>query len=153
MKTALKKLLRPELSIQLEDPVVKSSTFERKPTMPSESDGQLPIDVLENAHDILIITPIAGVDLDKTDIIVTNDVLMIKGERRVDLSPFRFDPETDTYLQECFWGEFSRSVILPANIIMENIEATEKNHVLYIRLPKQKNLKMHIVKITPVSRS
>ncbi|QQR83075.1 Hsp20/alpha crystallin family protein [Candidatus Peregrinibacteria bacterium] len=144
--------MRPELSIQLNEPIIKPSRFEKEPSFQSPSDGQLPLDVYENEHDILIITPIAGVDLDQTDIIVTNDVLTIRGERRPDLSPFRFNPDTDAYLRECFWGEFSRSILLPSTILVEHIEATEKNHVLYIRLPKQKNLKMHIVKITPVSR-
>ena len=93
-----------------------------------EGFGQLPIDILENEKEILVITPIAGVDLDKTEIVVTNDVLTIRGERQTDLSKFEFK-KRDYYVQECFWGRFSRSVILPANVDGQKIEATQKDHV------------------------
>jgi len=111
-----------------------------------EGFGQLPIDILENEKEILVITPIAGVDLDKTDIIVTNDVLTIRGERQTDLSEFNFK-QRDYYVQECFWGKFSRSVILPANVNADKIEAKQKDHVLYIRIPKRTSIQMRIVKI------
>ena len=111
-----------------------------------EGFGQLPIDILENEKEILIITPIAGVDLDKTEIIVTNDVLTIRGERQTDLSNFTFK-KRDYYVQECFWGRFSRSVILPTNVDGQKIEAIQKDHVLYIRIPKRTSVRMRIVKI------
>ena len=111
-----------------------------------EGFGQLPIDILENEKEILVITPIAGVDLDKTEVIVTNDVLTIRGERQTDLSDFEFK-KRDYYVQECFWGRFSRSVILPANVDSQKIEATQKDHVLYIRIPKKSAIQMRIVKI------
>ena len=111
-----------------------------------EGFGQLPIDILENEKEILVITPIAGVDLDQTEIIVTNDVLTIRGERQTDLSGFSFK-KRDYYVQECFWGRFSRSVILPANVDSSKIEATQRGHVLYIRIPKKSAIQMRIVKI------
>lgn len=111
-----------------------------------EGFGQLPIDILENEHEILIITPIAGVNLDKTDIVVTNDVLTIRGERQTDLSEFSFK-KRDYYVRECFWGRFSRSVILPANVDGSRIEATQKDYVLYVRIPKRTSIQMRIVKI------
>jgi len=111
-----------------------------------EGFGQLPIDILENEKEILIITPISGVDLDKTDIIVTNDVLTIRGERQTDLSEFNFK-KRDYYIQECFWGRFQRSVILPANVDPNRIEAKQKDHVLYIRIPKKSAIQMRIVRI------
>jgi len=111
-----------------------------------EGYGQLPIDILENEREILILTPIAGVDLDKTEIIITNDVLTIRGERQTDLSLFDFK-KRDYYVQECFWGRFSRSVILPANVDSSRIEATQKEFVLYIRIPKKSAIQLRIVKI------
>lgn len=111
-----------------------------------EGFGQLPIDILESEKEILIITPIAGVDLDKTEIVVTNDVLTIRGERQTDLSGFNFK-KRDYYVQECFWGRFSRSVILPANVDGQKIEATQRDHVLYIRIPKKTSIQMRIVRI------
>ncbi len=111
-----------------------------------EGFGQLPIDILENDREILILTPIAGVDLDKTEIIITNDVLTIRGERQTDLSQFNFK-KRDYYVQECFWGRFSRSVILPAHVDASRIEATQKDFVLYVRVPKRSAIQMRIVKI------
>jgi len=67
-----------------------------------EGFGQLPIDILENEKEILVITPIAGVDLDKTEIIITNDVLTIRGERQTNLNDFSFKKQ-DYYVKECFW--------------------------------------------------
>ena len=121
---------------------MESSEISKSP----EGFGQLPIDILENEKEILIITPIAGVNLDTTEVIITNDVLTIRGERQTDLSNFRFK-ERDYYVQECFWGRFSRSVILPPNADIEKIEASQKDHVLYIKIPKRSNIKMRIVKI------
>lgn len=108
--------------------------------------GQLPIDIFENEKEILVITPIAGVDLDKTEIVVTNDVLTIRGERQTDLTLFNFK-KRDLYVQECFWGRFSRSVILPPNADSDRIDATQKDHVLYVRIPKKTSIRMRIVKI------
>jgi HSP20 family protein len=111
-----------------------------------EGFGQLPIDILENEKEILVITPISGVDLDKTEIVITNDVLTIRGERQTDLSGFSFK-KRDYYVQECFWGRFSRSVILPTNVDSQKIDAFQKDHVLYIRIPKRTSIQMRIVKI------
>lgn len=111
-----------------------------------QGQGQLPIDILENEKEILVITPIAGVDLDNTDIVITNDVLTIRGERQTDLSSFMFK-KRDYYVQECYWGKFSRSVILPPNADTNRIEATQKDHVLYVWIPKKTRVQMRIVKI------
>lgn len=113
----------------------------------SEEFGQLPIDILENEKEILIISPIAGVDLDKTEIVVTNDILTIRGERQIDLNETSFK-EQDYHAQECFWGKFSRSVKLPTTVNAEKIEAKQKDHVLYVRIPKRNSsFQMRIVKI------
>jgi len=134
----------------IKSPILASKTIEQNEasqlSQSPEGFGQLPIDILENEKEILIITPIAGVDLDKTEIIVTNDVLTIRGERQTDLSNFSFK-KRDYYVQECFWGRFSRSVILPTSVDSNKIDAFQKNHVLYIRIPKRSAIQMRIVKI------
>lgn len=108
--------------------------------------GKLPVDILEKDHEILIQTPIAGVNLDETEIIISDDVLTIKGKRSADFEAFGYK-DKDHYVRECFWGEFSRSVILPANVDANAIEATERDHVLYIRIPKKDRVSMRIIKI------
>ena len=108
--------------------------------------GQLPIDILENQTEILIVAPLAGVDLDEAEVIINNDVLTIRGRREMDAEMIGFKKK-DFFLQECFWGEFSRSVILPPNADTQMIEATQSNNILYIRIPKRNTMQMRIVKI------
>jgi len=108
--------------------------------------GQLPIDILENNNEILVIAPLAGVDLDQAEVIINKEVLTIRGKREMDMEEYGFKRK-DYYLQECFWGEFSRSVVLPNNADTNSIEATQKDHILYIKIPKRNNLQMRIVKI------
>ena len=108
--------------------------------------GQLPIDILENKHQIKIIAPLAGVDIDAVEIVINADVLTIKGERLLD-SEISTLKGVDTYVQECYWGPFSRSVILPLHADTSQIEATQKNHILYITIPKKASVQMRIVKI------
>jgi len=108
--------------------------------------GQLPLDVLENKKEIRVIAPLAGVDIDAVEIIINGDVLTIKGERVLapELTELR---GVDAYVQECYWGSFSRSIILPLHADSSQIEATQKNHILYIRIPKKPMVQMRIVKI------
>jgi HSP20 family protein len=108
--------------------------------------GQLPIDVLENNNQILIAAPLAGVDLEQAEVIINKEVLTIRGKREMDSEDYGFGRK-DYYVQECFWGEFSRSIILPANADTNAIEAIQKNHILYIKIPKRNTLQMRIVKI------
>ena len=119
---------------------------EQEPSDSPSGFGQLPIDVLENKKEILIVAPLAGVDLDQAEVVINNDVLTIRGKREMDSEEFGFKRK-DYYVQECFWGEFSRSIVLPNNADTHTIEATQNKHILYIRIPKRMNLNMRIVKI------
>jgi HSP20 family protein len=111
-----------------------------------DSFGQLPVDVLENRDEIHVVAPLAGVDIDEVEIVINNDVLTIKGKRELDPGITTLKG-VDYYAQECFWGEFSRSVILPMHADTSQIEATQKNHILYIRIPKKPTVQMRIVRI------
>jgi len=111
-----------------------------------DSFGQLPVDVLENKSEIRIVAPLAGVNIDDVEIIINNDILTIKGKRELDNKVTSLKG-VDYYAQECFWGKFSRSVILPMHAETSQIEATQKNHILYIRIPKRPSVQMRIVRI------
>lgn len=111
-----------------------------------DSFGQAPVDVLENKTEIRIVVPLAGVNIDEVEIVINNDVLTIKGQRQIDEEVTRLKG-VDYYAQECFWGQFSRSIILPLHADTSQIEATEKNHILYIRIPKKPSVQMRIVRI------
>ena len=99
-------------------------------------EGQLTIDVYQTDKEIIIRSPIAGVmSADDIDIAIGPDSVTIKGERR---PSEKIDPDSFLY-QECYWGRFSRSVILPQEIDVEAAVANfSKNGILTIRLPKLK---------------
>ena len=107
----------------------------------SDEEGQLTVDVYKTKDDIVIKSIIGGVRSEDLDISVTSDMVTIKGKRN------NIDEVTDDdyYYQECFWGNFSRSIILPCDIKAEGVEATIKNGILTVKLPKiEKNTSMKI---------
>ncbi len=110
----------------------------------SESEGQLPLDVYQTETDIVIKSTVAGVRGGDIDVSVTNDILTIKGMRTKDEEV----KEQDYYYQECYWGPFSRSVILPASVKIDQIKASLKNGVLIVRLPKLEKSATQKVSIT-----
>lgn len=112
-----------------------------------ENVGQLPLDVLENKEEIRIIAPLAGVNMDDdVEVVIHQDILTIKGQRQPnnETSALR---GAEYYTQECFWGKFSRSIILPLHADVSQIEATEENHILYIKIPKKPPVQMRILRI------
>jgi HSP20 family protein len=96
------------------------------------SEGQLTIDVYQTDNDIVIKSTIAGVKPEDLDVSINNDMITIRGERRQDEQI----PSENYYYQECYWGGFSRSVILPVDILPDKVEASMKNGILTVRLPK-----------------
>ncbi|MDA1169049.1 MAG: Hsp20/alpha crystallin family protein [bacterium] len=98
----------------------------------AEQEGQLTVDVFQDDENIIIQSTVAGVSPDDLDVSITNDMVVIRGERR---SQHTVDPE-DFFYQECYWGTFSRSIILPVEIDADNAEAKIKNGVLTVRIPK-----------------
>ncbi|MFC1663136.1 Hsp20/alpha crystallin family protein [Patescibacteria group bacterium] len=98
-------------------------------------DGQLAIDVYQSGDNIVIKSAIAGVQPDDIDITVNNDMVTIRGVRHQD-----DDIEArDFYFQECYWGGFSRSVVLPVEVDSDKVAASIKNGVLTVTLPKAKS--------------
>ena len=97
-----------------------------------ESEGQLTIDVFQTEDDVVIQSTIAGVSDKELDISVTNDMVTIKGSRM----PEEKVRSSDYYYQELYWGVFSRSILLPQEIDPDEAEATIKNGLLSIKLPK-----------------
>lgn len=106
-----------------------------------DEEGQLTIDVYQSDDLIIVKSIIGGARPDDLDISITNDMVAIKGTRK---NPDAVQTE-DYYYQECFWGKFSRSVILPCDIKTDEVKATMKNGILTIKLPKiEKNSSMKI---------
>lgn len=98
-----------------------------------EGEGQLSVDVVETAHEVIVRSAIAGVEADDLDITVTQDMVTIRGKRHHGCE----ERETDVlHVQECYWGVFSRSVVLPHPVRPEDADASMKNGILTIRLKK-----------------
>ncbi len=108
----------------------------------NEKEGQLSIDVYQTKQEIVIIAPVAGVPAEELYITVDEDILSIKGRRKTDVIP-----EKLYCTKECFWGKFSRSIILPENTDKSKIKATFKNAILKITIPKTELVRTRIVKI------
>jgi len=97
-----------------------------------ETEGQLAIDVYQTDKKIIIKSTIAGVKPEDLKISLHHDLLTIKGIRSADTEI----NEEDYLYQECYWGSFSRSIILPAEVDNKRVEAELENGVLTISLYK-----------------
>lgn len=94
--------------------------------------GQLAVDVYQTKNEIVIKSTIAGVKPEDIDISVNNDMITIRGKRDKDHEVV----ESDYFYRECYWGGFSRSIILPTDVKVDKIKATIRNGVLTVTLPK-----------------
>jgi HSP20 family protein len=95
-------------------------------------EGELTIDVYQTPSEIVIKSMVAGVKPEDLDISITRDMVVIKGKRETE----KFVKDEDYYHQELYWGSFSRSIMLPAEVEVEEADAIEKHGLLIIRLPK-----------------
>lgn len=95
-------------------------------------EGQLTIDVYQTKNDIIIKAAVAGINAEDLDICLNNDMLTIHGERKQE----KESAQKEYFYQECYWGKFSRTIILPADVKQDKIKAQLKNGILTITLPK-----------------
>ncbi len=108
-----------------------------------EPEGQLTVDVYQTPSDIVIESAIAGVRPEDIDINVTTDSISIRGARHREKQA-----EDEDYLyQECYWGRFGRSIILPQEVDPESAEVTFKNGILTVRLPKANRKRMRKLQV------
>jgi HSP20 family protein len=106
-------------------------------------EGHLTIDVYQDEDNIVIESTVAGVDSENLDISITPESVSIRGKRER-----KEKVAKDNYLyQECFWGRFSRSVILPQEIDPDKSRASIKNGILKIVLPKVQRSKSKKIKV------
>lgn len=98
----------------------------------SEDEGQLAVDVYDAGDDLVIVAPMAGIYTDKIDAHIHNDLLTIRGERSRPV----FDYAAQI-LNECFWGKFSRTIVLPTEVKGELATSEYENGILKITIPKR----------------
>ncbi len=95
-------------------------------------EGELPVDMYHTGEAIIIRALVAGVSPDDLDIAITRDMVVIKGKRE----EYREVADEDYYHRELFWGSFSRTLLLPEEVLIDEAEAQEKHGLLEIKLPK-----------------
>lgn len=94
--------------------------------------AELTVDVHQTDDAIVLQTIVAGTEPHDLDIDITRDMVSIKGARHKSE-----DPDHEDYVhKELYWGSFSRNVLLPEEIDVEEAKASVKNGLLTIKLPK-----------------
>lgn len=96
--------------------------------------GQLAVDVYETREKLVVKARTAGVNKSDLDVSIADNTLSIHGT----LSAGSEDEVENYFVQECYWGEFSRSIALPVPVKEEDIEAVLKDGVLTISFTKVK---------------
>ena len=97
-----------------------------------DSEGELTVDVYQTDKEIVIQSAIAGVEPEDLDISIEKDMVTIRGKRENQFE----EKEKNYFYQECYWGRFSRKIILPVEVNSSKINASMKNGILCIRIPK-----------------
>ncbi len=104
---------------------------------------ELPVDVYQTNGFVVVKALISGVSPNNVDISLTRDMVTVKGTREDER-----EVEDDGYFQkELYWGSFSRTILLPEEVDVEQAEAYEKHGVLVIRLPKINKAKQTKLKV------
>lgn len=111
---------------------IPSDTEEKELKVEEDTDAELTVDVYQTASEIIIQTMVAGVMPDNLNITITRDMITIKGKREENKSI----NSDNFFIQELYWGSFSRTINLPEEIDPEEAEAVEKHGLLIIKLPK-----------------
>jgi HSP20 family protein len=101
--------------------------------------GRLAVDIYEQDDYYIVKAALAGVRMSDVDIEVDGNVVTIRGERRQtdDIAANQY------YLQECYWGPFSRSITLPSPVDAKKVRATfNKDCILKVLIPKEDRVKI-----------
>lgn len=130
--TAHEEGAEPEVELVKAASVSRERAVKREFPASHEPEGQLTIDVYQTPSEIIVESAIAGVKSEDLDINVSTDSVVIRGERRRETEL----KEEDYLYQECYWGRFSRSVILPQEVNPDGAVVRFKNGILTIHLPK-----------------
>ncbi len=133
---------RPDDDYEFDDDVVETGSVKRmavssgNPVMPAHheerTEGHLPVDMYQTPTELVIRTFVAGVRPDEMNVSISRDMVVIEGSReeRSEVSA------PDHFNQELFWGTFSRTVMLPQEVDVDGAQASSKDGLLTIVLPK-----------------
>ena len=136
--------------MQLQNAVDRLFESELASTMPlwrqSATAWMLPLDVIETEDEFIIKASIPGINPDELDISITDNVLTIKGEIKVEEAE-----DVRYHLRERRFGMFQRSISLPVPVNSDKVEAVYENGVLTLHIPKAEEVKPKHISIKKVS--
>ncbi len=107
-----------------------------------EPAGQLAIDVFQTERDLIIQTAIAGIKPENLEVTVERDIVAIRGIRQ---KPS--EENGDYFAKECYWGPFTREVILPVEIDPDRVKAMMQEGILTVKMPKILREKKRIITV------
>ncbi|HPV70687.1 MAG TPA: Hsp20/alpha crystallin family protein [Candidatus Magasanikbacteria bacterium] len=124
---------------------VQAKTKKEEPEweLSQQDEGQLSVDVGQEENKLVIVATIAGAKPEDISVNIHNDLLTIRGKREREINL----KEEDYFYRECYWGSFSRTIVLPVDVITDEAVATFKNGVLTIVIPKESSKKKVPIKV------
>jgi len=106
------------------------------------------VDILETPYEIIVLAPIAWIELEDIDLSFSKSILTIKWYRA---KPEIYSEDIEIKNSECFWWKFVRNIILPENLDFDNIKASLENNLLVITIQKlrfsSQNIKINRVEM------
>jgi len=143
--TNLNKDLKEE-KIKIEKQIIEKKENKKEPEVSfleslkekEEKEGELTIDLFETDDDIIVQSAIAGVEPEDLDITIENDILTIRGKREKQV----VEKKQNYFREECYWGKFSRKIVLPVETDNSRAKAALKNGILTIKIPKIQKVKL-----------
>ena len=109
-------------------------------------EAELTVDVYQTPSDIIVQTMVAGVRPEDLEITIARDMITIRGKREES----RTINEENYFAKELYWGTFSRTLSLPAEVEPDDAEATERHGLLTLKLPKIDKEKKKSVKVKSI---
>ncbi|MES3032073.1 MAG: Hsp20/alpha crystallin family protein [Patescibacteria group bacterium] len=109
-------------------------------------EAELAVDVYQTPTDIVIQTMVAGVKPEDIELTIARDIITITGHREES----RNIDEDNYFSKELYWGRFSRTISLPAEVEPEEVEATERHGLLTIKIKKVDKEKKNSVRIKSI---
>lgn len=112
-----------------------------------DSEGQLALDVYQTDEAVIVKAPIAGVKRGDIEVSVTDEVVTIKGSRQNTAQISR----DGYFVQECYWGNFARSYVLPVAVDADRAQAFLENGMLSLTIPKLEKSKARVIEVQATS--
>ena len=109
-------------------------------------EAELSVDVYQTPTDIVVQTMVAGIKPEDLELSVARDIITICGKREEN----RNIDEENYFTKELYWGKFSRTISLPAEVEPEEVEATEKHGLITIKIKKVDKEKKNTVKVRSI---